>query len=122
MWEVKHWSIETNRLYWETDNFLLNPELCVDDKVYVRNCGVRGRNKIQDTWDSTIYRVLRLSENTVVVEPEDGAGVSRTLNRQHVIKCNVPQCKDRNSDVTCIYPKNYTIIIFRIERSSTLRK
>ena len=46
--------------------------------------------------DSTIYRVLRLSENTVVVEPDDGAGVSRTLNRQHVIKCNVSQCEDRN--------------------------
>ena len=60
--------------------FPFNPELCVDDKVYVRNRGVRRRNKIQDTWHSTIYRVLRLSENTVVVEPEDGAGVSRTLN------------------------------------------
>ena len=46
--------------------------------------------------DSTIYRVLRLSENTVVVEPDDGAGVSRILNRQHVIKCNVPQGVDRN--------------------------
>jgi hypothetical protein len=36
-----------------------------------------------------------LSENTVVVEPDDGAVVSRTLNRQHVIKCNVQQCVDR---------------------------
>ena len=63
--------------------------------------------------DSTIYCVLRLSENIVVVEPDDGAGVSRTLNRQHVIKCNVSQCEDRNfsdsdSRVTvqklCLYP------------------
>ncbi|CAG2247516.1 unnamed protein product [Mytilus edulis] len=26
-----------------------NPEICVDDKVYIRNRGVHGRNKIQDT-------------------------------------------------------------------------
>ena len=44
----------------------------------------------------TIYCVLRLSENIVVVEPDDGAGVPRTLNHQHVIKCNVPQCVDRH--------------------------
>ena len=78
------------------DQKRFNPELCVGDKVYIGNRGVRGRNKIQDTWDSTNYRVLRLSENTVVVEPDDGAVVSRTLNRQHVIKCNVLQCVDRN--------------------------
>ena len=60
------------------DHTRFNPELCVGDKVYIRNRGVRGRNNIQDTWDSAIYRVLRLFENIVVVEPDDGAGVSRT--------------------------------------------
>jgi hypothetical protein len=35
---------------------LVNPELCVGDKVHIGNRGVRGRNKIQDTWDSTNYK------------------------------------------------------------------
>ncbi|VDI61737.1 Hypothetical predicted protein [Mytilus galloprovincialis] len=71
------------------DEQRFNPEICVSDKVYIRNRGVHGRNKIQDTWSSTVYRVVRLSENTVTVEPNDGAGVSRTLNRRDVIKCNI---------------------------------
>lgn len=44
------------------DHKRFNQELCVGDKVYtIRKRGVRGRNKIQNTWDSIIYRVLRLS-------------------------------------------------------------
>ncbi|CAG2217557.1 unnamed protein product [Mytilus edulis] len=79
------------------DEQRFNPEICVSDKVYIRNRGVHGRNKIQDTWSSTVYRVVRLSENTVSVEPNDGAGVSRTLNRRDVIKCNIQQSVDDNS-------------------------
>ncbi|CAG2234451.1 unnamed protein product [Mytilus edulis] len=70
------------------DEKRFNPEICVGDKVYIRNRGVHGRNKIQDTWSSTVYRVVRLSENTVTVEPNDGAGV---------IKCNIQQSVDDNS-------------------------
>ena len=33
------------------DQKRFNPELCVGDEAYIRNRGVRGRNKIQDTWD-----------------------------------------------------------------------
>ncbi|CAC5405059.1 unnamed protein product [Mytilus coruscus] len=36
-------------------------------------------------------------QNTVTVEPNDGAGVSRTLNRQDVIKCNIQQSVDQNN-------------------------
>lgn len=67
------------------------------DKVYIRNRGVHGRNKIQDAWSSTVYRVVLLSENTVIIEPIVGAGVSRTLNRRDVIKCNIQQSVDDNS-------------------------
>ena len=82
------------------DKRLYNPELCVGDKVFIRNRQVKGRNKIQDSWDSTVFRVLRLTENTVSVEPDDGAGVSRTLNRQDVIKCTItqPDKTDSSSD------------------------
>ncbi|VDI74482.1 Hypothetical predicted protein [Mytilus galloprovincialis] len=79
------------------DEQRFNPEICVSDKVFIRNRGVHGRNKIQDTWSSTVYRVVRLSENTVTVEPTDGAGVSRTLNRRDVIKCNIQQSVNDNS-------------------------
>ena len=91
------------------------------DKAYIRNHGVRGRNKIQDIWDSTIYRVLRLSENTVV-EPDDGAGVSRTLNRQHVIKCNVPQCVDRNLNYSDSSNSSETMLIPRRTKRLTAGK
>ena len=40
------------------DEQRFNPEICVSDKVYIRNRGVHGRNKIQDTWSSTVYRVV----------------------------------------------------------------
>ena len=52
--------------------------------------------------------MIRLSENTGTVEPNDFAGVSRTLNRQHVIKCNPLQSMNHsdsdsdNSDDVCI--------------------
>jgi hypothetical protein len=104
------------------DHKRFNPELCVGDKIYIRNRGVRGRNKIQDTWDSTIYRVLRLSENTVVVEPDDGAGVSRILNRQHVIKCNVPQCVDRNFSDSYSSDSSETMLIPRRTKRLTAGK
>ncbi|VDI18404.1 Hypothetical predicted protein [Mytilus galloprovincialis] len=39
------------------DEQRFNPEICVSDKVYIRNRGVHGRNKIQDTWSSTVYIV-----------------------------------------------------------------
>ncbi|CAC5422660.1 unnamed protein product [Mytilus coruscus] len=79
------------------DQKRFNPEICVGDKVYIRNRGVHGRNNIQDTWSSTVYRVVRLSENIVTVEPNDGAGVSITLNRQDVIKCNIQPSVDQNN-------------------------
>jgi hypothetical protein len=104
------------------DHKRFNPELCVGDKIYIRNRGIRGRNKIQDTWDSTIYRVLRLSENTVVVEPDDGAGVSRILNRQHVIKCNVPQCVDRNFRDSYSSDSSETMLIPRRTKRLTAGK
>lgn len=84
------------------DKRRFNPEIRVGDSVYIRNRGVYGRNKIQDTWDSTVYRVIKTFENTVVVVPSDGAGVSRTLNRQHVLKCrsdsDEPSSKDSSDN------------------------
>lgn len=36
-----------------------DPSLGEGDIVYVRNHGMKGRNKIQDVWDPTSYRVVQ---------------------------------------------------------------
>ena len=58
--------------------------LAVGDHVYVRNHGMRGRNKMQDAWLATPYRVLvRQGTN----EPVDGLGAVRTVNRADLRPC-----------------------------------
>lgn len=60
------------------------PNLDIGDKVYVRNRQVRGRNKIQDSWDSTVYRVVNISGNVIAVVSDGGC--QKTLNRRDVTK------------------------------------
>ena len=57
--------------------------LAAGEHVYLRNHGVRGHNKIQDSWRRTAYRVVaRQGLNDVyVVESVNGDGESRTVNR-----------------------------------------
>ena len=63
--------------------------LSAGERVYLRNHGVRGRNKIQDAWKATPYRVVsRQGANDVyVVEPADGFGEPRTVNRANLRLC-----------------------------------
>ena len=63
--------------------------LAAGERVYLRNHGVRGRNKIQDAWKATPYRVVsRQGANDVyVVEPADGCGEPRTVNRANLRLC-----------------------------------
>ena len=60
--------------------------------VYVRK-HVRGRAKIQDAWYSQVYRVVRRQgDNAVyVVEPADGFGEAKTVNRTELRVCTQPQ-------------------------------
>lgn len=44
-----------------------DPSLGEGDIVYVRNNGMKGRNKIQDVWDSTPYRVVQCPPERGVV-------------------------------------------------------
>lgn len=53
------------------------------ERVYRRKRGILGRNKIQDAWDDTVYRVIsRQGTNDVyVITPVDGSDVQHTLHR-----------------------------------------
>ena len=57
--------------------------LAAGERVYLRKHGVLGRNKIQDVWQPTPYRVvMRQGANDVyVVEPADGFRQQHTVNR-----------------------------------------
>ena len=63
--------------------------LAAGERVYLRKHGVLGRNKIQDVWQPTPYRVvMRQGTNDVyVVEPADGFGEQRTVNRAALRLC-----------------------------------
>ena len=63
--------------------------LAAGERVYLRQHGVLGRNKIQDVWPPTPYRVvLRQGTNDVyVVEPVDGFGQQHTVNRAALRLC-----------------------------------
>ena len=67
------------------DGRAFEPNLDIGDKVYVRNRQVRGRNKIQDSWDSTVYRVVNISGNVLTVISDNGC--QKTLNRRDITKC-----------------------------------
>ena len=59
------------------------------EHVYRRKRGILGRNKIQDAWDDTIYKVVsRQGTNDVyVIEPVDGLGRQHTLHRPSLKPC-----------------------------------
>ena len=63
--------------------------LAAGERVYLRKHGVLGRNKIQYVWQPTPYRVvMRQGMNDVyVVEPADGFGEQRTVNRAALRLC-----------------------------------
>ena len=80
------------------DRHALDLPLAVGERVYVRNRQVRGRNKIQDVWDGTVYRVVsRQGLNHVyIVEPEDGRGAAKTINRTDIRICTQEPAADVN--------------------------
>ena len=63
--------------------------LTAGEHVYLRNHGIRGRSIIQDAWQTKPYHVvMRQGTNDVyVVEPADGFGAQRTVNRASLRLC-----------------------------------
>ena len=71
------------------DRHALELPLAAGERVYLRKHGVLGRNKIQDVWQPTPYRVvMRQGTNDVyMVEPADGFGQQHTVNRAALRLC-----------------------------------
>ena len=63
--------------------------LCPGQCVYIRK-RVKGRNKIGDSWSSRIYKIIsRQGDNhNYVIEPADGFGERKTVNRAELRPCN----------------------------------
>ena len=62
--------------------------LDVGDRVLVRNLNIRGKHKISDRWESSVYRVIRCHHDMpVYTVTESGEGPERTLHRNHVLLC-----------------------------------
>ena len=71
------------------DQKIYNPPIAVDQLVFLRN-RVQGRNKIQDSWDSTPYRVFQVPQDggaVYAVERADGTGDPRRIHRSALKVC-----------------------------------
>ncbi len=64
------------------------PTISVDQTVYLRHRPA-GRNKIQDAWAPTVYRVVKAQGTTFTVKPLEG-GPYRRVHRVHLRPCVNP--------------------------------
>ena len=55
-------------------------EIPIGERVFTRS-HPQGRAKIQDKWNSKIYKVVNRRDNVYEIEPADGQGATRTVNR-----------------------------------------
>ena len=64
------------------------PPIEVGHRVLVRDRTIRGRNKIQDRWSTRVHRVVeQLDNGAYVIEPADGHGSTRVVNRAELQVC-----------------------------------
>lgn len=67
--------------------------------MYLRN-HVRGRNKIQDAWDSILYKVVNVPKDSLVsvyiVEPVDSPGEIKKVHRSNLRMSTVSPSKEQN--------------------------
>ncbi len=73
------------------------PAVEVGLHVYLRH-HPPGRNKIQDAWSSTVFRVLEVQGTTYTVEPVEG-GPAKKVHRSNIRLCTnsvpvpMPRCR-----------------------------
>ena len=66
-------------------------EIGIGERVLTRNRTVRGRNKIQDKWSSTVYKVVQRHGDVYDIEPADGTGQVKRVNRAELQVCPKPR-------------------------------
>lgn len=60
-------------------------EMEIGDRVYVRNRGVKGRDKIQDKWKPEVFVITERPFHSVyTVKAENGDSGKRTVNRAEI--------------------------------------
>ena len=62
----------------------------VGERVFTRS-HPQGRAKIQDKWNSKVYKVVSRRDNVYEIEPADGHGPNRTVNRTELQVCPKPR-------------------------------
>ena len=91
------------------DRKVRDSSLKENDRVLVKNVGLKGRHKLADRWSKTVYRVHRRVSPDMpvyVVCPVDGDGPNRTLHRNMLLPCGfLPSCDDAPSDRERPIPK-----------------
>ena len=65
-------------------------EIKVGERVYHRKRSVQGRNKIQDKWSSTVYKVVQRRGDVYDIEPADGVGPAKVVHRAELQVCPKP--------------------------------
>ena len=61
-------------------------DIPIGARVFTRNRGVKGRNKIQDAYNDMPHKVIdRLQDHVYVIEPLDAEGPSRTVHRNELL-------------------------------------
>lgn len=71
-------------------------DLGIGDRVLVRNVRLRGKHKISDKWEGTVYVVVRRAGTLPVytVKPENSEGPLRTLHRDLLLPCGYLPTED----------------------------
>lgn len=72
-------------------------ELYAGDRVLVKNVNIRGKHKLANRWEQTIYIVVkRIQDSPVyIVKPESGNGPHRTLHRDLLLPCGFLPVEDQ---------------------------
>lgn len=78
------------------DRHVTVSQLREGDRVLVRNLRVRGKHKLADKWEQTIYIVVSQAGDLPVytVCPENQSGPVRTLHRDLLLPCSLPPEED----------------------------
>jgi len=90
----KHKTSLEQKLHCESNSLtateMSNRTTCRLERVFTRSHPT-GRAKIQDKWNSKVYKVVNRRDHVYEIEPADGQGPTRTVNRSELQVCPKPK-------------------------------